>query len=170
MKARADVPDMLMLCPVVGLAMFASIRSSESGDLKADVELSTMEAANRANENQRAEIGQIVRRLEAIVTTHLEGARRVGNPLTLEQVIAIIDALRAEAEGQQRPVAFSDGEVAFYLMDGLYEELLGEPSNIFSVTPVAGGVVRFEPLQREFWLTCLQALRQRLERLGLALG
>ena len=128
-----------------------------------------MEAANRAKENQRAEIGRIVRRLEAIVTTHLEGARRVGNPLTLEQVIAIIDALRAEAEGQQRPMAFSDGEVAFYLMDGLYEELLGEPSNIFSATPADGGIVRFEPLQREFWLTCLQALRQRLERLGLAL-
>ena len=128
-----------------------------------------MKEANRSGENEPAEIARIVRRLEAIVTTHLESARRVGNPLTLEQVIAIIDALRAEAEGQQRPMAFSDGEVAFYLMDGLYEELLGEPSNIFSATPVAGGAIRFEPLQRDFWLTCLQALRRRLERLGLAL-
>ena len=83
---------------------------------------------------RRAEIARIVRRLEAIVTTHAEGARRVGHPLTLEQVVPIIDALRAEAEGATRPVAVSNGEVTFYLMDGLYEELLGEPSNIFSTT------------------------------------
>ena len=127
-----------------------------------------MEVTKRPDSNQAAEIGRIVRRLESIVTNHLEGARRIGHPLTLEQVIAIIDALRAEAEGQQRPVAFSNGEVAFYLMDGLYEELLAEPSNIFSSTQVAEGVVRFEPLQREFWLECLQALRHRLEHLGLA--
>ena len=119
-------------------------------------------------DDQQAEISRIVRRLEAIVTTHLEGARRIGHPLNLEQVIAIIDALRVEAEGQQRPVAFSNGEVTFYLMDGLYEELLGEPSNIFSSTQVAAGVIRFEPLQRGFWLACLQALRHRLERLGLS--
>lgn len=126
-----------------------------------------MEATKRPDENQPAETYRIVRRLEAIITNHLEGARRVGHPLTLEQVIAIIDALRAEAEGQQRPVAFSNGEVAFYLMDGLYEELLGEPSNIFSLTPTVEGAVRFEPLQRNFWVDCLQALRHRLERLGL---
>ena len=119
---------------------------------------------------QRAEIERIARRLEAIVINHLEGARRVHHPLTLEQVLAVIAALRAEAEGENRPVAFSDGEVAFYLMDGLYEELLGEPSNIFSIKEVAEGVTRFEPLQQDFWLACLDNLRQRLERLGLTLG
>lgn len=112
---------------------------------------------------QRTEIARIVRRLEAIVTNHLEGARRIGHPLALEQVFAVIDALRAEAEGLSRPVAFSNGEVAFYLMDSLYEELLGEPSNIFHSTEVADGVTRFEPLTRDFWLTCLGALRQRLQ-------
>ena len=127
-----------------------------------------MKISKRTDGDQRAETGRIVRRLEAIVTTHLEGARRVGHPLKLEQVIAVIDALRAEAKGQQRPVVFSDGEVAFYLMDGLYEELLGEPSNLFSATPVAEGVTRYEPLPREFWLMCLHALRHRLERLGLS--
>ncbi len=118
--------------------------------------------------SQRTEIARIVRRLEAIVTNHLEGARRIGHPLTLEQVFAIIDALRAEAGGLTRPVAFSNGEIAFYLMDGLYEELLGEPSNIFSSTEVAAGVTRFEPLPRDFWLTCLGALRQRLQWLVLS--
>ncbi len=121
----------------------------------------------RRAEEQRREIARIVRRLEAIITNHLEGARRINHPLTLEQVIAIIDALRAEAEGKNRPVAFSDGEVAFYLMDGLYEELLGEPSNIFHSTQVAEGVTHFEPLQRDFWLECLGALYQRMQRLFL---
>ena len=104
--------------------------------------------------------------MEAIVLYHLEGARRIHHPLTLEQVLAVIAALRAEAEGRTRPAAFSDSEVAFYLMDGLYEELLGEPSNIFSVKEVAQGITRFEPLQRDFWLACLDALRQRMERVG----
>lgn len=112
---------------------------------------------------EQTEIARIVRRLEGIVTNHLEGARRIGHPLTLEQVFAVIDALCAEAEGLTRPVAFSNGEVAFYLMDGLYEELLGEPSNIFYSTEIADGVIRFEPLPRDFWLACLGALRQRLQ-------
>ena len=115
---------------------------------------------------QRTEIARIVRRLEAIITNHLEAARRIGYPLTLAQVLAIIDALRAEAEGKNRPVAFSDGEVVFYLMDGLYEELLGEPSNIFLSTRVSDDTTRFEPLQRDLWLACLAALRLRIERLG----
>lgn len=128
---------------------------------------SSLPAEPLSTRTQRTEIARIVRRLEAIITNHTEGARRIGHPLTLEQVIAIVDALRAEAEGKSRPLAFSDGEVAFYLMDGLYEELLGEPSNIFFSTPVAEGVIRFEPLQRELWLACLAALRVRMERLGL---
>ena len=119
------------------------------------------------NAQQRREIHGIVRRLEAIVVNHLEGARRVGNPLRLDQVIAIIDALQAEAQGRARPARFSDGEVTFYLMDGLYEELLEEPSNIFSATPLAGGGTRFEPLQRDFWLACLASLRERLEQMRL---
>ena len=114
----------------------------------------------------RREIERIVRRLEAIVINHVEGARRVRHPLTLEQVVAVIAALRAEAQGESRPVAFSDGEVTFYLMDGLYEELLGEPSNIFSIREVAGGATRFEPLQRDFWLACLDGLQRRMETLG----
>ena len=116
---------------------------------------------------RRKEITRIVRRLEAIVTNHLEGARRCHHPLTLDQVLAVVDALRAEATGQTRPVAFSDGEVAFYLMDGLYEELLGEPSNIFSATLTPDGAIRFEPLRRDFWLICLEALRRRLDSLRL---
>ena len=123
---------------------------------------------SRAERAQLAEIARIVRRLEAIVTTHLEGARRIHHPLTLEQVIIIIDALRAEAHGEHRPVAFSNGEITFYLMDGLYEELLGEPSNIFFSVQLSDGVTRFEPLQRDFWLVCLDALRVRMERLGLS--
>ena len=117
---------------------------------------------------RKGEVARIVRRLEAIVINHLEGARRVNHPLTLDQVIAVIDALRAETVGEARPVAFSDGEVTFYLMDGLYEELLGEPSNIFSVSESAGGGVRFEPLQRDFWLACLEGLRQRMALLRFA--
>ena len=101
------------------------------------------------------------------MTNHLEGARRIGHPLNLEQVIAIVDALHAEADGTNRPVAFSDGEITFYLMDGLYEELLGEPSNIFQSIQTPDGVTRFEPLRRDFWVACLEALRQRMERLGL---
>ena len=119
---------------------------------------------------RRKEITRIVRRLEAIVTNHLEGARRSHHPLTLDQIVAVIDALRAEATGDTRPVPFSNDEVSFYLMDGLYEELLGEPSNIFSVTPVAEGVTRLEPLQQDFWLECLEALHRRLDSLRLTGG
>ena len=124
-------------------------------------------SAQPSSAERRKEVTRIVHRLEAIVTNHLEGARRCHHPLTLDQIVAVIDALRAEANGDTRPVPFSNDEVSFYLMDGLYEELLGEPSNIFSVTLVTEGVTRFEPLQRDFWLDCLEALRRRLDSLRL---
>ena len=117
---------------------------------------------------RRKEITRIVRRLEAIVTNHLDGARRSHHPLTLDQILAVVDALRAEATGDTRPVPFSNDEVSFYLMDGLYEELLGEPSNIFSLAPTPDGAIRFEPLQRDFWLECLEALRRRFDSLRLS--
>ena len=120
----------------------------------------------RFTRTEQTDIARIVRRLEAIVINHLEGARRVGEPLTAGQVVAVIDALQAEAKGETRPVAFSNSEVTFYLMDGRYEELLGEPSNIFSAQQLAGGVTRCEPLQRDFWLACLESLRTRMAQLA----
>ena len=48
-----------------------------------------------------------------------------------------------------------------------FPSLLGEPGNIFSIKEAAGGVTRFEPLQRDLWLACLERLHQRMEHLGL---
>ena len=127
-------------------------------------------SAQPSRGERRKEITRIVRRLEAIVTNHLEGARRSHHPLARDQFLAVVDALHAEATGDARPVPFSNYEVSFYLMDGLYEELLGEPSNIFSATPGPDGVTRLEPLHQDFWLDCLAALRRRLDSLRLTGG
>ena len=160
-------PDVFLCCAMSSTHDQSDVRR-ESGSKRGEIRRGEVAAARPPVRSQRPEIARIVRRLEAIITNHLEGARRVQHPLALEQVVTIIDALRAEARGETRPVAFSNSEVTFYLMDGLYEELLGEPSNIFYAPPVTEGVTRFEPLQRDFWLACLEALRHRLERLGLS--
>lgn len=115
-------------------------------------------------EDQRAEIGRVARRLEGIVATHLESARRMHESMTPAQIRAVLDALRVEAREAGRPPTFAGSEVGVYLQQTLYEELLEEPSNIFYSTRVSEEVMRYEPLPRDFWLACLDALQARLTK------
>lgn len=116
---------------------------------------------------EAAEMRRIVLRLEAIVAEHTESARRMAVVLGLEEIGLVLSALEVEAGSKPLGIRrWGRDEVVSYLMDSLYDALLGEPSNIFYTTQVAEDVVRYEPLQREFWLECLSRLRKRMEILG----
>jgi hypothetical protein len=47
----------------------------------------------------------------------------------------------------------------------LFDELLGEPSNIFFTTKVDSKTLRYEALPKEFWKECLALLRKSLMEL-----
>jgi len=71
--------------------------------------------------------------------------------------------LQDEAAGRDPRLALdSGGELAGYVKQSLYDELLGEPSNVFMATRINADTMRYEPMQRDFWQECLAALQERL--------
>jgi hypothetical protein len=109
------------------------------------------------------EIARIVERLQKIISIHCKSAQRMGYPLAMEDLLAVVSALKAEADGlsPQSHLAHQN-EIIVYLRGSLFEELLGEPSNIFYTTQVAPDVVRYEALTKDFWKECLGQLRSSL--------
>jgi hypothetical protein len=112
---------------------------------------------------RKLEVTRVVKRLQNIITIHAESAQRMGHPLAMEDLLAVVSALEAEADGlDAKPHLAHPNEIVVYLRGSLFEELLGEPSNIFYTTQVAPDVVRYEALTRDFWKECLGELRRSL--------
>ena len=113
--------------------------------------------------DRKGELRRITKRLMAIMLTHVESARRMNLPLTALELQQVLAALQDEAAGRDpRPSLDSGGELAAYVKQSLYDELLGEPSNVFMATRVNADTMRYEPMQRDFWRECLTELQQRL--------
>jgi hypothetical protein len=112
---------------------------------------------------RKTEISRVVKRLQSLITIHAESAQRMGYPLAMEDLLAVVSALEAEADGlDPKSHLFHQNEIVVYLRGSLFEELLGEPSNIFYTTQVAPDVVRYEALTKDFWKDCLGHLRSTL--------
>ncbi len=113
-----------------------------------------------------AERSRIVKRLKAIVATHVEASARFNVPLGVPDLLAVISALLAHADGLNSTSILSGGdEISTHLRQSLFEELLGEPSNIFFTTKVSEDVVRYEALPKEFWKECLNTLSSEITTL-----
>jgi hypothetical protein len=112
---------------------------------------------------RKSEITRVVKRLQSLIAIHAESAQRMGCPLEREDLLAVVSALEAEADGlDPKSHLFHQNEIVVYLRGSLFEELLGEPSNIFYTTHVAPDVVRYEAITKDFWKDCLGHLRGRL--------
>ncbi len=118
---------------------------------------------SRPIDDQPSEVRRIGARLAAIVAQHVESSRAMTVPVSAEDLRAVIAALDAEADGlAPAPHVHCPDEVRVYLRQSLYEELLGEPSNVFYASRVDAETMRYEPMPREFWKECLAALSGRL--------
>ncbi|MEM9593080.1 MAG: hypothetical protein AAGD06_02385 [Acidobacteriota bacterium] len=121
---------------------------------------------SRTIKDAQGEQRRVVKRLEGLIETHQESALRMNVALEVEDVLTVIDALEAEAEAEVsdplHPMQCQD-EIRRYARITLYDEMLGEPSNVFLATPVDADTTRYEAMPREFWLDCLRALRKDWE-------
>ena len=96
----------------------------------------------------------------------MEAAARIGFPLGMPDLLAVFSALQAEADGLGSAAHLrSEEDVSTHLRRGLFEELLGEPSNIFFTTQVSEEVTRYEALPTDFWKDCLDALSSEIATL-----
>lgn len=125
------------------------------------------QAAGQRAATPATEMVRIVRHLEVMTVPHIEAAKRIGYLLGAQDLHAIINALEAEAQGlNPAPHLDCPNEVRRHQRQSLYEELLGEPSNIFRTAKVDDETTRYEALDRTLWLACLKAWRLRLDPRG----
>jgi len=120
----------------------------------------------REIENRGVECARIVKRLLFLIDTQVASLKRGGLVLGWEELQKVLQALEAEADGAEVNLFLDEGnEISAYVKRSLFDELLGEPSNIFFTTKVDSKTVRYEALPKEFWKECLALLRKSLTEL-----
>ncbi len=120
----------------------------------------------REIENRGVECARIVKRLLFLIDTQVASLKKGGLVLGWEELQKVLLALEAEADGAEVNLFLDEGdEISAYVKRSLFDELLGEPSNIFFTTKVDSKTLRYEALPKEFWKECLALLRKSLMEL-----
>jgi hypothetical protein len=117
-------------------------------------------------ENRPQECERIVRRLLERIDAHVASLAKSDLSINWVEMQLVLLALDADAEGRDVNVHLDGGdEISAYVRRNLFDELVGEPSNIFYTTQVDAKTVRYEALPKDFWKECIALLRQRLTEL-----
>ena len=117
-------------------------------------------------ENRPHECARIVNRLLEMIDRHVASLAKSGLSLSWAEMQLVLLALEADADGRDVNVHLDGAdEISAYVKRNLYDELVGEPSNIFYTTQVDAKTVRYQALPKDFWKECLALLRQKLTEL-----
>ena len=109
-----------------------------------------------------ADLIAAVRRLTEVCADYLTTAPRLGLQPTPEHLLRVIEAAADEAVDGPLPVWGDDVEA--YFLQGLYEELLQQPANLFTGTRLLGGEEIPVPISPENWIECLRVFRAAILR------
>lgn len=114
-------------------------------------------------ENAPAEVRRVVKRLKIMLVSHFESASRLGIVPGADDVRSVMHALIAEADGLN-PASHLEcpDEIRHYFRRTIFDELVGEPSNVLYTTQINPEVVRYEAMPAEFWKQCIQTLLEEL--------
>jgi len=117
-------------------------------------------------ENRPQERERIVRRLLERIDAHVASLAKSDLSINWAEMQLVLLALEADAEGRDVNVHLDGGDkISAYVRRNLFDELVGEPSNIFYTTQVDAKTVRYEALPKDFWKECIALLRQKLTEL-----
>ena len=135
----------------------------QKGELESD---GGAEGAGLVIENRPQECAKIVKRLLEMIDRHVASLTKSGLSISWAEMQLVLLALEADVDGRDVNVHLDGAdEISAYVKRNLYDELVGEPSNIFYTTQVDGKTVRYEALPKDFWKECLSLLRQKLTEL-----
>jgi len=117
-------------------------------------------------ENRPQECERIVRRLLERIDAHVASLAKSDLSINWAEIQLVLLALEADAEGRDVNVHLDGGdEISAYVRRNLFDELVGEPSNIFYTTQVDAKTVRYEALPKDFWKECIALLRKKMTEL-----
>ena len=107
-------------------------------------------------QDRKGEAKRVVKRLAAIFEDHKDAAYPLKIKLGSADLRLVIKALRNHARGGKgSPVSGSRDEIHAYCLDRLFDELVEEPSNIFFTTKTGPDTMRYDAMNAEFWIECL---------------
>jgi hypothetical protein len=110
-----------------------------------------------------ADLVATVRRLTEICADHLATAPRLGLVPTSDHLLRVIDAALAEASDGPLP-DWQPNDLEGYFLQGLYDELIQQPANLYTSTRLLNGEEVPVPISRENWIECLRVFRAAIVR------
>ncbi|MDA0325298.1 MAG: hypothetical protein O2830_06655 [Verrucomicrobia bacterium] len=120
----------------------------------------------RTIENRALECSRIVTRLLDLIDRHVASLLKSELTISWADMQLVLLALEADADGRDVNIHLDGGdEIAAYVRRNLFDELVGEPSNIFYTVQVDAKTVRYEALPKDFWKECIALLREKLRDL-----
>lgn len=121
--------------------------------------LPTLPAVEQEIEDRKAEAKRVVKRLAAIIEDHRQSAIPLNIELGAKEISSVLSALREHARGGTgTPVPGANDEVHGYCLNRLFDELVEEPSNILFTTKTGPDTIRYEAMNADFWMECLDLL------------
>ncbi len=110
-------------------------------------------------QDRQGEAKRVVKRLYAIFEDHKEAALPLKIKLGSSDLRLVINALREHARGGEgSPVPGSREEIHGYCLNRLFDELVEEPSNILFTTKTGPDTMRYDAMNPEFWIECLDLM------------
>lgn len=107
-------------------------------------------------QDRKGEAKRVVKRLATIFEDHKDAAYPLKIKLGSADLRLVIEALRNHARGGEgSPVPGFRDEIHGYCLNRLFDELVEEPSNILFTTKTGPDTVRYDAMNAEFWIECL---------------
>jgi hypothetical protein len=128
------------------------------------------EAPPRLPPATKADLVVALHRLAQTLSDQLASAPRLGLQPGPDQLLLVVDAALDHAHGRPPPGDPWGDDVEGHFLRGLLEDLLQQPSNLFTGTRLLDGEEMPVPIGVEEWRECLGALRAALLRGDFALG
>lgn len=110
-------------------------------------------------QDRKGEAKRVVKRLAAIFEDHKDAAYPLKIKLGSADLRLVIKALRNHARGGEgSSVSGFRDEIHGFCLNRLFDELVEEPSNILFTTKTSPDTVRYDAMNAEFWIECLDLM------------
>jgi len=111
--------------------------------------------------DRKAEAKRVVKRLHAVIEDHQAASELLKVELGGMELQIILAGLRDHARGGDGRLQIEGyDEVQQHCLRRLFDELLEEPSNILYTTSTSQDTMRYDAMDPDFWIECLDNLEQ----------
>lgn len=113
----------------------------------------------------KAQLDGLADRLEDLITEYCRHGVRIGVSLSSTRILEILDRVLTAAGGEVHP-SLTEGSAEDFFAEGLYEELIDQPANIFDPVKYSDGNTYWVPISGEVWRDSVSRLRSRIQDEG----